>query len=318
MRTSLAIIGAGLAGLTAGQRLIRRGFHVDIFDKGRGPGGRMSTRRETLAGQNLHFDHGAQYFTVRDRRFAAQVKTWEAQGLVAPWPEAGPQAYTGTPMMCSPLVDMAQATGVRFGVRIDGMVRDAHGWHLVSDAGSFGPYDAAIVAIPAEQASELLRWPAPEMAAVAARQISQPCWTTLVALPAPMPGHPPVTRAQGPVLAWIAHNATKPGRADDNSWVLQSTPGWAQANLALDRETAARMMIAAWRETNGGDLPEPAFSRGHLWRYARSAGSGEGYLWSDSRQVGVCGDWLIGPRVEAAWLSGFRLADAMAPLRTGT
>ncbi|EGF92748.1 FAD dependent oxidoreductase family protein [Asticcacaulis biprosthecium C19] len=315
MRTSLAVIGAGLAGLTAAQRLIRRGFAVQVFDKGRGAGGRMSTRREDRDGRNLFFDHGAQYFTVRDRRFAAQVATWEAQGLVAPWPQAGPQAYTGTPMMCAPLVDMAQAVGVQFGVRIDAVVRDGDGWQLVGEQGRFGPFDAVIVALPAEQAADLLHWPAPELAATAARQRSQPCWTTLVSLSAPLPGHAAVTRPKDPVLAWIADNSSKPGRTAESAWVLQSTPDWAADNLDLGREDAASAMMTAWQGVIGHDLPPAAFVRGHLWRYARSPGSGDGFLWSDDQRLGVCGDWLIGPRIEAAWLSGWRLAEIIRPVR---
>ena len=40
-----AIIGAGIAGLACAQKLKQAGRSVKLFDKGRGPGGRMSTRR---------------------------------------------------------------------------------------------------------------------------------------------------------------------------------------------------------------------------------------------------------------------------------
>ena len=64
-----AIIGAGMAGLSCARALIAAGQNVDLFDKGRGPGGRMSTRRmETPIGE-IRWDHGAQFFTARDDRF---------------------------------------------------------------------------------------------------------------------------------------------------------------------------------------------------------------------------------------------------------
>jgi len=34
-------------------------------------------------------------------------------------------------------------------------------------------------------------------------------------------------------------------------------------------------------------------------------------LWDAEARIGVAGDWLIAPRVEAAWLSGTRLARAI-------
>ncbi|MGA8880775.1 MAG: FAD-dependent oxidoreductase, partial [Azonexus sp.] len=57
----LALIGAGIAGLSCATALQQAGLKVSLFDKGRGPGGRMSTRR----GDDWQCDHGAQYFTAR-------------------------------------------------------------------------------------------------------------------------------------------------------------------------------------------------------------------------------------------------------------
>jgi predicted NAD/FAD-dependent oxidoreductase len=48
----------------------------------------------------------------------------------------------------------------------------------------------------------------------------------------------------------------------------------------------------------------------HRWRYALSPGTGDGALWNPDIGLGVCGDWLLGPRVECAWLSGRMLADS--------
>ncbi len=77
----VAVVGAGLSGLVCARVLADHGHEVRVFDKGRGPGGRMSTRR---AGP-WRFDHGAQYFTVRDSRFARWVESWKKDGLVTPW-----------------------------------------------------------------------------------------------------------------------------------------------------------------------------------------------------------------------------------------
>ncbi|MEM1053678.1 MAG: FAD-dependent oxidoreductase, partial [Pseudomonadota bacterium] len=57
------IIGAGMAGLSCGTALAAGGIDVCLLDKGRGPGGRMATRRAEIGGQAVSFDHGAQYFT---------------------------------------------------------------------------------------------------------------------------------------------------------------------------------------------------------------------------------------------------------------
>lgn len=83
----IAIIGSGLAGLTAARTLMQAGHEVTVFEKSRGVGGRMSTRQTEFGS----FDHGAQYFTVRDDRFRtlmqwalAEAPDW--RGLGAPMP----------------------------------------------------------------------------------------------------------------------------------------------------------------------------------------------------------------------------------------
>jgi predicted NAD/FAD-dependent oxidoreductase len=79
--THIAVIGAGIAGTACASALQRAGYQVSLFDKSRGPGGRMSTRR----GEDWQCDHGAQYFTARAPAFRAEVARWEAAGVAAQW-----------------------------------------------------------------------------------------------------------------------------------------------------------------------------------------------------------------------------------------
>ena len=88
---SISVSYTDLVALQAG------GMAVTLLDKGRGPGGRMSTRRVTTALGEASFDHGAQYFTVRDPDFARCVEQWRAKGVAARWPAAGDDAWVGTP-----------------------------------------------------------------------------------------------------------------------------------------------------------------------------------------------------------------------------
>ncbi len=152
----IAIIGAGMAGLTCSQRLSAVGHKVQLFDKGRGPGGRMSARRAELDGETLHFDHGAQYFTARDERFVRQVEDWEADDIVARWPEAKENAWVGVPAMNAPIKAMAAETDVTFGVRIEGIRAVGTGWKLLGEGAPGTIFDAVISAVPAEQVAPLL------------------------------------------------------------------------------------------------------------------------------------------------------------------
>ena len=65
----IAIIGAGLAGLTCGKALQQAGHDVVIFEKSRGIGGRLATRRA----EPFYFDHGVAAFTASDDAFQGFV-----------------------------------------------------------------------------------------------------------------------------------------------------------------------------------------------------------------------------------------------------
>lgn len=301
----IGIIGAGMAGLSCGKRLSSHGHRVRLFDKGRGAGGRMSTRRiETELGK-AHCDHGAQYFTAHDAGFADQVTAWEAAGLVGRYEAAGDDAWVGTPGMNAPLKHLAASLDVRFGVRIDTIQHD-HSWHLIGPDLADGGFDAVILATPAEQAALLLARAAPDMAAPARSTASEPCWAVLAAF-AERLALPDVLRARG-AIGWAARNPAKPARTGPESWVIHAVPDWSARHVEDDPEDVVRWLLAELVEQAGLQLPDPIAVHAHRWRYARSGALGRDCLWDGERRIGVCGDWLLGPRVENAWLSGTRLA----------
>ena len=306
----IAIVGAGMAGMSCGQRLSRLGHEVRLFDKGRGPGGRMATRRMEDGGTTLHFDHGAQYFTARDPRFVEQVAHWEASGVAARWAAAGDDAWVGTPAMNAPLKAMAGELGVQFGTRIEQLVRDGEGWQIDGEGAPDARFDAVLVAVPAEQAGPLLQPHAPAMATLADQTASDPCWTLMAGFEAPLALVQDTLRQRGPI-GWAARNNAKPGRASEECWVIQASPEWSRAHLEEDAETVAAALLAELAEANGGPLPRQLGATAHRWRFARSGTAGEEALWDAEQRIGVCGDWLIGPRVEAAYMSGLLLAEAV-------
>ncbi len=76
---SIAIIGAGVAGLAAGRVLVRSGHTVRVFEKSRGLGGRVATRR--VAG--FAIDHGAQVFKAPAPEFQALVAEIDGAQTIA-------------------------------------------------------------------------------------------------------------------------------------------------------------------------------------------------------------------------------------------
>ena len=305
----VAIIGAGMAGLGCADALRDAGHSVAIFDKGRGPGGRMSTRRLQTPLGEVAIDHGAQYFTARDPGFSRLVEGWSEQGIAAPWAPAGPDAWVGVPGMSAIIKQMAADHAVAWRSLITGMARKHDQWWLTGEAGRSGPFDVVVLAIPAEQAAAILSLHDFVMARIALMARSQPCWTGMFVFDRPLDGLPSVIRNKGDI-AWAARNSAKPGRAGTEAWVVQASPGWSDARLETPPEAVSALLLTALFDGTVSAPPEPIATAAHFWRYALSAGTGHGALWNRDIGLGVCGDWLLGPRVECAWISGQRLAEA--------
>lgn len=307
---SVAIIGAGIAGLSCADVLAAAGWQVTLFDKGRKAGGRMASRRlETLHGE-ASFDFGAQYFTVRDSRFAAEVARWAAAGLAVRWPEARDDAWIGVPAMNAVVRAMAAAHTVRFSHHVSGLAREDQQWRLLGEGLPGERFDAAVLALPAEQAAPILTLHDFELARTALFARSQPCWSGMFAFGERLPLAADIVRDHG-ILAWAARDSAKPGRSGPESWVVQASPQWSAANLERSPDEIGPLLLAALAEAAGTGSLAPLAQSVHRWRYALSAGTGLGCLWNEAQRIGACGDWLLGPRVECAWVSGRMLAERM-------
>ncbi len=306
----VAIVGAGIAGLSCADILASKGWQVTLFDKGRKAGGRMASRRLQTAHGEASFDFGAQYFTVRDRGFAAEVARWAEAGLAVRWPEAREDAWIGVPAMNVVVREMAARHDVRFSHHVSGLAREGNHWRLLGEGMPAEHFDAAVLALPAEQAAPILTLHDFELARTALFARSQPCWTGMFAFDEPLRHDEHILRNHG-ILAWAARDSAKPGRAGPESWVVQATPQWSTVHLERSPEEVAPHLLAALHEATGGHAPAPLAQSIHRWRYALSAGTGLGSLWNAKQQIGACGDWLLGPRVECAWVSGRMLGERM-------
>ena len=297
-----------MAGLACADALSHAGHSVAVFDKGRGPGGRMATRRLQTSLGEVAIDHGAQYFTARDPDFQHVVATWRDHGIVLPWPHAGADAWIGVPGMNAIITQMATDHAVTWNHLVSAMARKNHQWWLMGKTGEIGPFDAAVLAIPAEQAAAILSLHDFSMARTALLARSQPCWTSMFVFDRPLDDLPMTIRNHG-AIGWAARNSAKPGRKGPEAWVVQGSGAWSLEQLEAPSEHVTATLLTALADAVGSPLPQPVAAVSHRWRYALSAGTGDGALWDRAIGLGVCGDWLMGPRVECAWLSGRTLAQ---------
>ena len=338
-----AVIGAGIAGIACARTLAQAGHSLTIFDKAPTPGGRMASLDSPFG----RFDAGAQYFTVRDPRFARALET--VPGLCKPWSAnairvldahgrvteaplpARESHWVATPGMsdlpaqwAQPLAAACQLELKTRVMRIEPDALDPAQWQLRTESGDahqvYGGFDAVLLALPAPHAADLLNRSA--LAPKGLRKLADvdmaPCWTLMLAFPNAMqPGLVTLgpqwnaARSTHHRVAWLARESSKPGRAPTERWTVQASAQWSLEHLQDDAARIEAELRKAFTEVTG-IYAEPAFTAVHRWRHARTLKPlGQTHLWDARTRIGACGDWFTGHRVEEAFLSGLELALAV-------
>lgn len=261
-KPSVAVIGAGLAGLTAARTLSDHGYRVTVFDKSRGVGGRLATRRvdSSRSGLNgdLFFDHGAQYFTARNSRFCRFVQSWIQQGLAQPWlgriveletggkiikeKQATPR-YVGVPTMNTIAKHLAEGLNVTLQTQIASLQYDDQDetWTITDcEDADQGTFDFVIVNCPPRQAASMIANSVDTesgsdsglsaaihqpLVSMISGAVMRPTWATMICATGLDDLDFDGAFINNAALSWIARDSSKPGR-DDLGTIAKNASAW--------------------------------------------------------------------------------------------
>ncbi|MDQ1634142.1 MAG: renalase [Frankiaceae bacterium] len=311
----VCVVGAGISGVACARVLREAGFDVDLRDRSRAPGGRMSSPRMTWSSLgDRRIDTGAGYFTVRDDEFRTVVDDWLTRGLAREWtdtfhllpaadgspglgdPKPGPMRYAAPGGLRSLVIDLAE----------DLPFSDATGVELV-DANASTPrvdgeqFDAVVLAMPDPQALKVLGDGLEEERAAMTEQ----AWEPILALQAVFPSRSwPAFDAgfvqDDDVLEIVFDEGRR--RGDDAPvLVADSTSAWAASRLD-DPDAAADPLAEALDRILG--CGRPSESKVSRWTYSRPATPRDEDFLFTPRRIGFCGDGWGTSKVETAWRSG--------------
>ncbi|MGH9383328.1 MAG: NAD(P)/FAD-dependent oxidoreductase [Vicinamibacterales bacterium] len=324
----IAVVGAGVAGLSAARVLAAAGHDVVVFERGPRPGGRVATlfangvelpRAGTV---DLAFDHGAQYFTVRDQRFASLVDEWMRARLVAKWSgrivafddegwedvKPDTERFVAVPSMSALGAHLARGINVHCNVRVSALDRvdgSPISWCVRAQSHEImGEFDRVIVAVPPNQARTLASHGTTLAAQVAAVEM-KPCWAVLVAFEESVTQRFDAAFVSRSPLGWIARNGSKPKRDRTEAWVLHATREWSASHADDRSDTVGPFLLEAFANLIRAGLPRPFFLAARRWREAvADPPLSVGSLHDRERGLSVCGDWCAGSRIEDAFVSG--------------
>ncbi|WP_409522638.1 NAD(P)/FAD-dependent oxidoreductase [Nitrincola sp. MINF-07-Sa-05] len=319
---SLAVIGAGIAGMVVARTLADAGVDVTVFDKSRGSGGRFASTRVG----DLTADLGAPWIVSEQTAMGDWLTSYS--DVTASWtPARADFSLVGAGDGLTGLVAIPRSSALTrqlgAGCRLVPETLVTVVWPdqqgvILRDGGSepLGHFDAVVVATPAPQALPLLD-AVPRFRQRAGEAGTVPAWVCVVELDARPERLVSADWLEGdhPLFRRVVRDSSKPGRTGE-IWVLEAQALWSQEYIHLTPETVGAEMQAAF-EVLAGEPLSVLSSRVHRWLYAHATPCGceELSFWDPGTGIGACGDWLHAGGVEGSWQSGVDLARQLLAAR---
>jgi renalase len=324
----IAIIGAGVAGLTCARKLQQAGRRVVVFDKSRGWGGRLATRR--LAG--THADHGVCYLQPKGAAFGQLIdelvneqilRVWtqgihrlSADGVLQPPVKFAP-CYAAPAGATAIARYLGQNLEIINSQAITAISPVSNGWQLNSADGQWNA-EQVVVAIPPAQALAIAGI---VIDAHCSDQMSLVNFTKSITAIAVFPKNQQAAAAQlpwqgiqgidHPVLGWIGLDSSKQLEPIQPVLIVQSSAAFAAENFdAPDLDMIGQRLLAA-AVPFAMSLDSPEILQVHRWGYAFAQNPLPDLFLTAQVQAPLyfCGDWCGGNRVESAFLSGLAVAE---------
>ena len=319
----IAVIGAGMSAAGFYSSIDDSSVNMIFFDKGRGFGGRMSRRHIQNIGE---FDHGAQFFTARDTSFKKAIEEakksdliGEISGKVAYYKgdkrEGAREALRYYSKPANALVKyLLGGAEVRLSEKVVKIIESGDKLKLQLENGEITKaFDMVVISAPGPQAIELC----PESEKPEKLDIRmEACFCTMLALErGSYKLEEDAAFVSGGKLSWFASNTRKERSSVEDCITLHSSSDFAKNYTPDDKLKFERELIEDFLSLTKIKRANITHATSHFWRYARPQSEtikDEGFYLSESKKIALIGDYLMGGRVEGAFLSGKKLAEALS------
>lgn len=336
----IAVIGAGIAGLTAGRELANAGHEIVVYEKSGGYGGRLSTR---YAGkdQGQKLDHGVPYFTAQSPEFQQLVTELTAKNILTTWEGSFAHRdskgeisnvthdlpfYIATSGMNTIGKHLGRNLDIHLNEKVGGLThigenrRKKRSWMLNFPTALTESADAVIIATPARQAYALLNTTIDEIETLKlVREIDEVEYESQFSLlmgfdEASLPSWNALD-CEDEAIEWISNESTKPINKGNKNLVVHTTSEFAKKHIDSDRKEVEEIIINKLTQMLGGWAGLADWSQLHFWRYSKAKNP----LPHDFMEIkgndtplALVGAYMNGNTVESAYLSGLKLGQHWA------
>ena len=311
------ILGSGISGSTIANLLSKK-YSVQVFDKARGPGGRSSNKRFK---DNLSFDHGVQYISPKSKVFRKFIENLYKKKILKTWNENHLDfTFEKKPFFSKYIGKRANNDLAKYNLKgikqsfaspIIKIHFNKYFWEITFNDKSVHQFKSLILTCPYPQLKKLAKNYLDKKILNLKVQM-QPNITVMVAFKNQKILPISSIKFNDDILAWAANeNSKKRFKSSINLWTLQATLNWSKKTINKYKTDKSIMekLINRFVQLSGFNKKKIVFKKIHGWKYSYNF-EVTPYLsvWNKKYNLGVCGDWLNGPKVENAWLSANDLA----------
>ena len=312
------VIGSGISGATIAN-LLNKKFQVNLYDKGRGPGGRASFKR--IKGQ-IGFDHGTQYFspkTIEFKKFVNRLikikilKKWSGNHIFLNSKKKENKKHLkiigkkGNNDICKFLLKKVKCF---YQSEVKKIYYKNKLWFLLFTDGKIRTYKGIILTCPFPQLKKLSEKFINNK--FIKRKLKMDANITVMIAIKKNKKSPSSFLFDDPVLGWAGNENTKKRfKSKYDLWTLQSTFKWANKNIDKNKKNLkknSKILIDKFFKLTKIKKTKVIYSINHGWKYSSNSKPLKiRSYWDPQKKIGVCADWFIGPRLESGWISAHDL-----------
>ena len=311
------VLGSGVAGSTIANLLSKK-YSVHIFDKARGPGGRSSTKRFK---KNLNFDHGVQYISPKSKEFTRLIQKLSKKKVMKTW-GGNHLDFTFKKKLLAPKYIGLKANNaltkyylkginLSFASHITKIEYKKKIWEIRLSDNTKYQFKALILTCPFPQLKKLAKKYL-EKKISNLKVAMQPNITVMLALKNQKKISISSIKFDDDILTWVAYeNSKKRFKSNLDLWTIQASLKWSKKTINKYKKdkTIINQLITKFIHLTGLEKSKIIYKKIHGWKYSYNYQKTPLLSnWNKKYQLGICGDWFNGPKVEDAWLSANNLA----------
>ncbi|MDX1916905.1 MAG: FAD-dependent oxidoreductase [Rickettsiaceae bacterium] len=322
MLRKIAIIGAGISGLTLARELSNFA-DVVIFEKENHVGGRMAS----FSSNNFSFDYGAQCFTVRTNQFASFLEPFIKSGIIKEWRgkvmnfispnNQNERIWSEKHFVCSPNMDslcieLSKNLNIVYNTPVSPIKnRFNRKWELAGSNGeTLGLFDVVISTSAPDETCYLLEDNL-DINDLLSMHKMQPCISLMLGFDTKWENNWIGGKVHNNPIKWISINSSKPDRNKNHTEiVVHSRSNWAENNYLINDDCILETLLINLKLMTSIDGSKASFAKIHRWSKAIVASTEKtGPFFDDSTNFGGSSDWCYTSRIEEAWLSAIELSQ---------